>query len=144
MAFTGKYNHTIDSKGRLIFPSRLRDELEDNQTMLMPSPDPCIEVWSGEAWRAYEARLLGQEKSDASKRSAVRELFSAGHSDKVDGQGRITITQELREHAGITRDVVIVGAGDHAEIWDPERLADNRGQVVEAGGLSTLFGKLDI
>jgi MraZ protein len=143
VAFTGKYNHTIDSKGRLIFPSRLRDELEENQTMLMPSPDPCIEVWSGEPWRDYEAKLLGQSKSDPSKRGVVRELFSAAHSDKVDSQGRITITQELRDHAGITRDVVIVGAGDHAEIWDPEQLADSQGQV-RTTGLSTLFENLDI
>jgi MraZ protein len=143
VAFTGKYNHTIDSKGRLIFPSRLRDELEENQAMLMPSPDPCIEVWSGEAWKDYEAKLIGQSKSDPSKRSVVRELFSAAHADKVDGQGRITITQELRDHAGITKDVVIVGSGDHAEIWDPERLADSQGQV-RATGLSNLFEGLDI
>jgi MraZ protein len=143
VAFTGKYNHTIDSKGRLIFPSRLRDELEENQAMLMPSPDPCIEVWSGEAWKDYEAKLIGQSKSDPSKRSVVRELFSAAHADKVDGQGRITITQELRDHAGITKDVVIVGSGDHAEIWDPQRLAESQGQV-RATGLSNLFEGLDI
>jgi MraZ protein len=143
VAFTGKYSHTIDSKGRLIFPSRLRDELEDNQTMLMPSPDSCIEVWSGDAWREYERKLLGQSKSDSTKRDVVRELFSMAHSDKVDGQGRITITQELREMAGIARDVVIVGAGDHAEIWDPERLAERQGQV-RATGLSNLFEGLEI
>ena len=143
MAFTGKYHHTIDSKGRLIFPSRLRDELEENQTVLMPSPDPCIEVWSGEKWRDYEATLIGQRKSDSAKRTVVRELFGAAHKDKLDSQGRISVTQELRDHAGITRDVVIVGAGDHAEIWSPERLAERQGLAREVG-LSNLFEGLDI
>jgi MraZ protein len=143
VAFTGKYQHTIDSKGRLIFPARLRDQLEDNQAMLMPSPDPCIEVWSGEAWRIYEASLIGQQKSEPAKRDVIRELFGAAHDDKVDSQGRITITPELREHAGITKDVVIVGTGSHAEIWDPQRLAERQARVRQAG-LSNLFEGLDI
>lgn len=143
MSFTGTFHHTIDSKGRLIFPSRLREELEENKVMLMAAPDPCIAVWSGEAWRDYEARLIGQQKADESKRDVIRELFSNGHADKVDGQGRISTTPELREHAGITREVVIVGAGDHAEIWNPETLAERQASVKEAG-LSRLFENLDI
>ena len=143
MSFTGTFHHTIDSKGRLIFPSRLREELEENKVMLMPSPDPCIEVWSGDAWRAYEDRLIGQQKRDESKRDVIRELFSNGHADKVDGQGRISTTPELRGHAGITRDVVILGSGDHAEIWNPERLAERQASVKQAG-LSSLFENLDI
>jgi MraZ protein len=142
VSFTGTFQHTIDSKGRLIFPSRLREELEENKVMLMPSPDPCINVWSGDEWRSYEAWLLGQSKKDESKRDVVREVFSNGHSDKVDSQGRITITPALREHAGIARDVVIVGAGDHAEIWTPERLVERQAKVKKTG-LSSLFEGLD-
>jgi MraZ protein len=143
LAFTGRYRHTIDSKGRLIFPSRLRDELEETKVLLMPSPDPCIAVWCGEARRTYEERLQAQSKASAENRALIRELYSFSHSDEVDKQGRISVPEELRGEMGIDREVVIVGAGDHVEIWDPARYEAERRKVAEVG-LSAMFEKLNI
>jgi MraZ protein len=143
VSYTGTFHHTLDSKNRLIFPSRLRDELEDNKLTLMPYADGCIAVWSGDRWRQYEENLLSQRRNDKSKRSAIRQLFAKAHHDKVDSQGRIAVTQELREFAGITRDVVIVGSGDHAEIWSPERLAETQAEDEQVG-LDAVFDSLDI
>lgn len=143
MAFTGRYRHTIDAKGRLILPSRLRDELDEPKVLLMPSPDPCIAVWCGHARAEYEAKLQSQSKASARKRAAIRELYSFAHSDEVDKQGRVSVPDELRSERGIDREVVIVGAGDHIEIWDPQRYEQARAEVAETG-LSELFEELDI
>lgn len=143
VAFTGRYRHTIDAKGRLILPSRLRDEMDGERVLLMPSPDPCIAVWSGEARDVYENQLQSQSKASPEKRAVIRELYTFAHSDDVDKQGRVSIPEDLRNEMGIGREVVIVGAGDHVEIWDPERYEESRRKVAEVG-LSALFEQLEI
>jgi MraZ protein len=122
VSFTGIYRHSIDSKGRLIVPSRLRDELEENTLSLIAMPDGCIGIWSGEAWRTLEQRLIEQRRSsDLATRRAIRRMGALTLQEQVDSQGRITIPPDLRDAVGVERDVVIVGQYDHAEIWSLER-----------------------
>ena len=122
MSFTGIYRHSIDSKGRLIVPSRLRDEIEDNTLALIAMPDGCIGMWSGEAWRTLEQRLIEQRRSsDLATRRAIRRMGALTLQEQVDSQGRITVPPDLREAAEVEREVVIVGQYDHAEIWSLER-----------------------
>lgn len=133
MSFTGHYRHSIDAKGRVIVPSRLRDELEDNTAVLMRWPDGCIALWSGTHWRNLEQSLIDQRKSNPAGRTALRTLGAYTFQEKVDGQGRITIHSELREHAKVERDVVIVGAYDHAEIWSPAGWQQEQAKAAESG-----------
>lgn len=143
MSFTGEFRHTIDAKGRLIVPSRLRDELEQSKLTLTVWPDGCISVWSGAGWRTLEAQLLGQARSKPGARSAVRHMFGQAHADVVDKQGRITVPVNLREFAAIEKEVVIVGVGDHAELWNPERY-ETQQQEVDESGLGALFENLEL
>ena len=121
LSFTGEFRRTIDAKGRLIVPAAMRDELENDTAILVISPDGCIEMWSGEEWRGYERKLLDQRRSHPTARSVVRRIAASAHSDHVDRQGRLHIPDHLRSWAGVQRDVTVVGALDHAEIWEPER-----------------------
>ena len=143
MSFTGEYQHTIDTKGRLIVPSRLRDELEDDKVVLTIWPEGCISFWSGEGWRDLEGRLLEQRRSNPNARSAVRNIAASAHTDHVDRQGRIGVPPRLREFAGINKDVVVIGAFDHGEIWSPERWVPEQAKV-DAGGLDDLFEQLNL
>jgi MraZ protein len=131
LSFTGEFRHTVDSKGRLIVPSRLRDELEDDRVVLARWPDGCVALWAGEGWKDLEERLRQHRRSDANARAAVRAIAASAHQDQVDRQGRITLPQHLRDHAGIDRDVVIVGALDHGEIWGPERWEQEQAKVED-------------
>jgi MraZ protein len=144
LPFTGTYHHTIDSKGRLIVPSRLRDQLQDEEIVLTVWPEGCISVWWGEGWEKLQTQLLEQRKSDAKTRATVRRLSGQAHTDRVDKQGRITVPEHLREWAGITRDCVVTGVFDHGEIWNPERLERQDGEVAEAGAFEELFDRLDL
>ena len=142
MSFTGEYRHTIDVKGRLIVPSRLRDELENDTVVLTKYLNGCIGMWSGAGWRSFEAQLREQRKTDERARAFVRAIAAGAHTDQVDRQGRIQVPQPLREHAGITRDVVVTGALSHAELWSPERWAQEQAKVEE-GRLDELAAGLD-
>ena len=143
MSFTGEYQHTIDTKGRLIVPSRLRDELEDDKIVLTIWPEGCVSFWSGEGWRNLETQLLEQRRSSANARSTVRAIAASAHTDHVDRQGRIGVPARLREYAGINKDVVVIGALDHGEIWSPERWRPEHAKADE-GGLDELFGELNL
>ncbi len=124
MNFTGKFPRTIDAKGRLIVPSRLRDELEDEEVFLTVWMEECISLWSGAGWRRLRDKLLDQRQSSTDARRFVRMMTSEGHKDSVDKQGRITVPQSLREFAGIDSEAVMAGNLDHIEIWSPQRLAE--------------------
>jgi MraZ protein len=142
-SFTGEFHHTIDAKGRLIVPARVREELAQNELTLTVWPEGCISLWTGEGWTTLQEQLLTQRRSDPNARAAVRRIFSQAFKDSVDKQGRITVPQHLKDFAGITRDVVIAGVGDHAEIWSPPRYSESQSSA-DAHGLDTVFAALDI
>lgn len=131
MSFMGRFRHTIDAKGRLIVPSRMRDELAGDRVVLSWWFEDCIAIWSETGWSEIEARLRGQGQSSSAARKIVRKVAGSAHAEEVDKQGRVMVPQTLREQAGITRDAVIVGALTHGEIWDPHRYEEGNEQVDE-------------
>ena len=141
LSFTGEFRHTLDAKGRLIVPARLRDELVNDQVVLTMWPDGCIAMWSGEGWRRLEGKLLEQRRSDRTARSVVRAIAASAHQDTLDRQGRVMVPQHLRNYAGVARDVVVTGALDHGELWSPERWDSTR--VLEPERLEELAQELD-
>lgn len=142
MALTGEFRHNIDAKGRLIVPARLRDELGD-RIVLTTWFENCIAMWSEERFeRRVAERLLSERNSNPRLRSSARRIASSAHTDGIDGQGRISVPAGLRDGAGIEREVVVVGALDHAEIWDPAKWAEELGRTA-AGGFEELAKELD-
>jgi MraZ protein len=141
--FTGEFPRSIDDKGRLIVPSRLRDLITDDKVVLTQGVEPCIAFWPEEQWSAQARELLAQPQSAAETRRTVRQLAGKGHTDRIDKQGRITVPQHLRDRAGIDSEVVIVGMLNHAEIWSPERYAEEEAKQEETP-LEERFGQLNI
>lgn len=111
----GEYQHNIDAKGRVIVPSKFREDLGEC-FYIAKGLDHCLFVFSPEEW----ARL--QEKVRAmpiSKARGLQRFFFSGAAEVVpDKQGRILIPQILRDHAGLTKDVTFIGASNRAEIWN--------------------------
>ena len=114
---TGEYMHTLDAKGRLAVPSRLRDELGGVFYVTL-SMDRCLSAYSAESWQRFS------DKVDAMpfvKQRKMRPLFAFASRCETDAQGRILLPQNLRDYAGLTKDVTIVGCNNHAELWDSAR-----------------------
>ncbi len=114
---TGEYFHTLDSKGRLSVPSRLREDL-GNVFYVTLAMDKCLSVFSTESWQVFSDKV--NEMSYVKQRK-MRPLFAYAAKCELDAQGRILIPQNLRDFAGLKKNVTVVGCNDHAELWDSDR-----------------------
>ena len=114
--FQGEYNHTIDQKGRIIIPNKLRNLLGDS-FILTRSFDGCLSIYELDNWKLLEEKLAGLPMTDERARLLKRFLLGSSVLLESDKLGRILIPQNLRKSANLTQDVVFVGVGDHIEIW---------------------------
>lgn len=140
--FRGRYEHTIDPKGRLSIPSRYREELTARGiTMLVLSEgDHCVWAFPLDAWEQLEERLRQHSQLSPERRSVVRVMVASAKECPVDRAGRTLVPPELREFAGLKREVVITGALEWFEIWSRERWTDHR-QTLR-GGFDDMTRKL--
>lgn len=118
--FKGEFNHTIDTKGRMIVPAKFRDALGET-FVVTKGLDGCLFVYPNEEWEKIEEKFsrIPMTTKDARKFSR---FFFAGASDcELDKQGRTLIPSTLREFAGLEKEVVMVGVLTRIEIWSKER-----------------------
>ncbi len=119
--YKGEYSHSIDAKGRITVPVKLRDELGDG-FVITKGLDGCLWMLDKEQWDKVEEMLLTMPQLTSKEARAFSRFMIAGACDgEVDKQGRLLIPANLREHAGLTKDVVFSGVGSRVEIWDKGR-----------------------
>lgn len=114
----GEYQHTLDAKGRLFIPAKLREQLGDS-FVVTKGLDECLFVYPQEAWEELEQKIRQLPMSKS--RSLQRFFLSSAADVTVDRQGRIVIPSVLRSYAKLERDVVVIGVGERAELWDARR-----------------------
>ena len=122
--FMGEYNHTIDTKGRLIVPSKFREQL-GNEFVVTKGLDGCLFVYSNDEWQRIEESLREKPLTSKDARKFLRFFFAGACNCEVDKQGRILLPANLREYAGIEIDVVSVVVFSRVEIWSKDRYMDN-------------------
>lgn len=115
----GEYNHSIDEKSRVIVPSKFRDDL-GSTFVITKGFDKCLFVFSIAEWQNFEAGLRALPLSNENARKYVRYFLSGATECQLDKQGRILIPANLKEHAGLKKELVITGVSTRAEIWDKE------------------------
>ena len=113
---TGTYEHSIDAKGRLFIPAKLREELGVTFYLAM-GVDECLAIYPQETWNRFTVKFASLPMSQS---AAMRPLFANASKCELDSQGRIVIPQKLRKYAGLEKDAVIIGVNDRAEIWSAE------------------------
>lgn len=116
----GEFQHNIDSKGRLIMPSKLREQLGET-FVVTRGMDGCLFGYPMSEWLLLEAKLNDMPLSKKDARTFVRFFYSAATECEIDKQGRINIPQTLRTHAGLEKGCVIIGVANRIEIWDEAR-----------------------
>lgn len=122
--FYGEHDHTIDRKGRLIIPAKFREALKERyaeKLVVTRGLDQCLFGFPDEEWKAQEQRFRALPFTKAQSRQFNRLFFSGAVELVWDRQGRILLPPYLKEFAGITRDVVLVGVSNRIEIWAKER-----------------------
>jgi len=119
--FRGRYEHTIDAKGRTSLPARYRDALSalgERRIVLTSALDPCLAAYTMPEWTAFEERLAKLPQFDRAVQKLKRIYVSGAVECEVDDSGRILVPPTLRDHAGLTKDVLWAGSGKYAELWD--------------------------
>ena len=141
MAFRGHYEHSLDAKNRLSVPARFRATFSSGLVLAKDS-DACISVSTPEAHESMLERALEGKNPLGSEYRAVQRYFQGNSFDvELDASGRVTLPGRLLEHAGIEKETVVAGVGDHLEIWDRKRWDDEQaaldasiGEVTEGLG----------
>jgi MraZ protein len=140
--FRGHYRHTMDTKGRLSIPSRFREALADgwgDKLVIVPN-GKGLDVYPLKSWEELEARVVALPSLDPDARQFRYSYLSLGQDVLLDPQGRIQISSDYRERAGLTKDVLIIGMQKMFEVWNAERWAHFERDT--GGGLDELRARL--
>ncbi len=116
----GTYFHSVDEKGRMAVPSKMRVELGDPFYITHLNGD-CLSVYSEEEWQKFADKLNAIPQTDARAQRYVRMIFSSACKCEPDKQGRVLLPQHLRDRVGIDKEAVMIGASYRAEIWAKEK-----------------------
>ena len=116
----GEFEHSLDVKGRLIMPSKLREDMGE-KFIVTKGLDGCLFGFSKNEWQNFEEKLKTLPLTNKNARDFVRFFLSGATECEIDKQGRFLIAGNLREYATLEKDVVIIGVGTRLEIWDREK-----------------------
>ena len=116
----GEYEHSLDAKGRLIMPAKLRTDMGE-KFIITKGLDGCLFVFSQNEWSNFESKLKELPLTNKNARDFVRFFLSGATECEIDKQGRFLLVNTLREYAEITKEVIIIGVGTRLEIWNKEK-----------------------
>lgn len=132
--FLGRHTHNLDDKGRLALPARFREQLGAG-VVITRGFDSCLLIYPIEAWTPLAERVSALSISDPDVRILRRMLFANATDANLDRQGRILVPADLRAHANIEREAVVLGMHTFIEIWSPEGWA-SQSEIVDRDGAS--------
>lgn len=116
----GEYEHSLDTKGRLIMPAKLREDIGE-KFIITKGLDGCLFGFSQNEWANFEEKLKTLPLTNKNARDFVRFFLSGATECEIDKQGRFLISGNLREYASMDKEVVIIGVGTRIEIWNRDK-----------------------
>ena len=116
----GEYEHSLDVKGRLIMPAKLREDIGDN-FIITKGLDGCLFGFSLNEWTSFEEKLKSLPLTNKNARDFVRFFLSGAINVEIDKQGRFLVASNLREYASMEKEVVIIGVGTRIEFWSKDK-----------------------
>ncbi len=136
---TGEYRHSLDSKGRIFIPARLRDELGDVFFITL-SMDHCLCAYSSACWQVFSEKVSAMPYVSQRK---MRPLFAHAAKCELDAQGRALIPQSLRDYAGLVKNVAVIGCNNHVEFWDSDVWTEVCSEETTAENIAAVMEELD-
>ncbi len=138
--FIGEYEHSVDAKGRVIMPAKLRDDIGE-KFILTKGLDGCLFAYSQKEWLNFEEKLKTLPLTNKNARDFVRFFLSGAIECEIDKQGRFLIPANLRTYATLDKEIVILGVGTRIEIWNREVWNQN-GETISADDIAENMDKL--
>lgn len=130
--FIGSFSHTLDKKGRIVLPARFREVIKEKYIesfIITRWFNDCLSLFPIKEWKSLEQKLNILPKTDNNSRHFTRSIYASAAEVVVDKQGRIFIPNNLRDLAGVEREVVILGHSDRIEIWSKKKWDESK--IVE-------------
>lgn len=129
--FIGEFHHTIDDKGRMIIPAKFREEL-GTTFIVTRGLDKCLFVYPEEEWKQLEQKLKSLPFTKKDARAFTRFFFSGATECELDRQGRVNISQTLRNYASLEKECVVIGVSNRVEIWSKNNWEEYFAQSEES------------
>lgn len=136
--FIGEYYHSLDEKGRVNFPAKLREDLGE-QFVITKGLDGCLSAYSMEKWERISEAVAGLPQAKA--RDLKRFMFSSATVVNPDRQGRVLISPTLRAFAKIVKDIAVIGASDHVELWNRDTWTE-RNEAISSDEIAAAMDEL--
>ena len=125
--FFGEYQHSIDPKGRVFMPAKFRDDLGE-KFVVTKGLDNCLFVYPNEEWKSFEQKLRTLPLTSKEARAFIRFFFAGAAECEADKQGRILLPANLRDYAGLEKDLSIIGVSTRVEIWNRDAWESYNGE----------------
>ena len=141
MAFRGHFDYSLDAKNRLNVPAKFRAAFSSG-VVLAKGLEPCVAVWAPDTFERWTESFLSNLNPVSPERRKLTRYFAGSSFDaELDSAGRVTLNQALLEHAGIQKEIVVVGNLDHLEIWDRDRWGEDQQALnAEVTGIAESLG----
>ncbi len=122
--FLGEYQPNITEGSRIALPKKLREQINGEDVILSKGFEKCIFVYDKEDWVSEAQKQIENPITDAKTRELKRYMYSGATETTIDSQGRVVLPNNLKEYAQIDKKTIVIGAGDHVEIWDIENWSE--------------------
>lgn len=143
--FIGEYSHNVDTKGRMIMPSKFRTDEPGEIFYITKDVEGCLAVYTPEEWSRIEQKTAALPINTNPQAAAfARFLLSGAAECEVDKLGRINIPSHLRDYAGITKDVKVLGIRSRIEVWDLERWESYQANTITPQGIREIMGSIGL
>lgn len=143
--FLGEFSHSLDNKGRLTIPAKFREQLAQGLIVTRNPLDRCLLVMPEAKWNEVATKISALPLADPRSALLRRAIFSAAEDYTPDKQGRILISQRLRDYAQIQTDIVVAGVNTFVELWHPDLWRQRVIQQLESGAVDgELFAALNV
>ena len=130
--FLGKHERSLDDKGRLVLPSAWRRAFEDAGGGILAPWDECLGLWANDVFGDVMEKLIDKAREGVASDRVLRLFQSQAHEISLDGQGRFVIPERHRAHAGIDREVTVIGAHNRLELWAADGFRELESDMTSA------------
>jgi len=122
---TGEYNNTIDDKGRVAFPVKLRTAVNQNVLMVTKGLDRCLWLFTMDEWETFQNKVMNNASMMKGKdMQVVRHFIAPAQQVEFDKNGRLSVPQSLREYANLSKECTVLGIAKYVELWDSKTYSE--------------------
>jgi MraZ protein len=122
---TGEFRYSVDEKGRLMIPAKMRSEIRGDSLIMTRGIDNCLWIFPPDEWKVFTEKLLSSTSILQKKARIIRRrIIAPAQEEEIDKSGRIMIPPTLRDYAGIKKDCVVLGVETYMEVWDSQVYKD--------------------